>query len=177
LQNLKLKKFEIKSLAIAVYTICAWPSNRRYVGITDQLNRLFLAYEQKQNYGNKRIDSYQDFVRFFNTVKNVYSGLPREDLNPDIGQVKFYSIQERKYFSIFVGNGSEDVFESCYLADRLVADDSKNNKIWQKILDYEDSLLKTIYFVESPINSEFTCPSKEFFEQIKKYYDNFFARS
>lgn len=35
------KKYEVNSLATAIYTICSWPSNRKSVGSVDQLNRDF----------------------------------------------------------------------------------------------------------------------------------------
>ncbi|MFT8917228.1 MAG: hypothetical protein ABF899_05145 [Oenococcus sp.] len=171
--QLKMNNFEIQSLASAVYTICAWPSNRAYVGSVDQLNRDFLKYEREGLYGDRKIHNYHDFVCFYNDVKSAYASFPREDLEADTGQVKFFSDQEHKYYSIFIGNGSEDVFESCYLADKLVSTSQADIHVWRQILEYENQLIELLYPNEIPFNPDFSCPSEDFFTQIQENYAKF----
>ncbi|WP_367294380.1 hypothetical protein [Latilactobacillus sakei] len=169
------KKYEVNSLATAIYTICSWPSNRKSVGSVDQLNRDFLSYEKKGIYGKRKIKNYRDFVKFYNNVRDKYSNTLIEDLEVDVGQVKFFSDTEQKNYSIFIGNGSENVYESCYIADRLASNKYEDKVVWQSILEYEDQLINSIYSKQelTQVSDDFSCPSQSFFENIQRNYEGF----
>lgn len=175
MSRFRLDRFEVKSLAKAIYTICAWPSNRAYVGLVDNLNRDFLDYEENRSYGKKSINTYQDFVRFFTEVKENYLLGPfsLEGLEVDTGQVNFFSDINHKYYSIFIGNGSEDVYESCYLADKLSSYNSADTKVWTSILEYENKIIKVLYPKKKIPGLNFSCPDKDFFILIQNHYMSF----
>lgn len=137
MSKLRLEKYEIRSLGAAVFALTSWPVNRRYLGVVDQLNRDFIAYEQTQVYGHQKIENYRDFVCFYQDVKDQYTKgtFPPEPFSVDVGEVKFYSDKNHKYYQVFIGNGSEDTYESCYIVDQLASSDNQFSNIWTGILE------------------------------------------
>ena len=178
MSQLQLNQYDVKSLGAAIYAICSWPDNRNYLSIVDQLNRDFIDYENLGKYGRQQINTFQDFVRFYSLVKDKYSkkALPPERFAVDIGQVRFFSDDTHKYFSIFVGTGSENIYESCYITDQLVKNHVQAASIWHAILKYEDCVMKTIYAEMSADDKEgkaFSCPDNDYFYRVKKSYLDF----
>ena len=178
LSKLRLEKYEIRSLGAAIFALTSWPGNRRYLGVVDQLNRDFIAYEQTQVYGHKKIDNYQNFVRFYQGVKEQYTKgtFPPEPFLVDVGEVKFYSDRNHKYYQIFIGNGSEDTYESCYIADQLVSLDNRFSNIWKNILEYENKLLNILYedgIVDDMPELDLSCPTPEYYQNVCINYPNF----
>lgn len=178
MSKLRLEKYEIRSLGAAIFTLTSWPGNRRYLGVVDQLNRDFIAYEQTQVYGHKKIDNYQDFVRFYQSVKDQYTkgAFPPEPFLVDVGEVKFYSDNNHKYYQVVIGNGSEDTYESCYIVDKLVSLDNKFSNIWTGILEYENKLLNILYgdrIVDDRLESDLSCPTAEYYQNVCINYLDF----
>lgn len=164
-----LKKFDSISLAKSIYSITSWISNRNYIGLVDNLNKSFIEIEDKG--GVIEILTYKDFKKMFQDLipylKRSY-GYP-EEFTSDTGEVKFYS--EGSFKKIFIGNGSEDIYESCFFIESIVQGDEYLKLIWQEILSYEDFILSKLYTGEFFHSTEFECPPKEYFENVFKNYD------
>lgn len=159
------KQFEIMSLSKAVYAITSWPSNRGYVGSVDTVNRCLLRVEE--NCGEKHIDTYDSFSSFFIEVRSIIEDTLRyyESFQVDTGEVKFLS--NNNYKRIIVGNGSEDIYETCFFINDLVEHDIELKDIWKEILDYENNTISLIYNNNIDNNYEFSLPSEDYFENIK----------
>lgn len=168
--KLYLKKFDSLSLAKAIYSITSWISNRNYLGIVDNLNRNFIEVEDEC--GVVEILTYKEFKKFFQDLipyLKGYHGYP-EDFTSDTGEVKFYS--EGSFKKIFIGNGSEDVYEACFFIESIVQSDEYLKSIWKEILSYEDFILSKLYVGDFFSSLEFECPPKEYFENVFENYES-----
>lgn len=165
---LYLKKFDSMSLAKSIYAIASWISNRNYIGIVDTLNKSFIEIEDAC--GVVEIVTYEDFTKMFQELmlhlKGSF-GYP-EEFTSDTGEVKFYS--EGSFKKIFIGNGSEDVYEACFFVESIVQGNEYLELMWQEILNYEDFILSKLYIGEFSQSERFECPPKEYFENV---FDNY----
>ncbi len=170
-----LREYEIDSLAKALYTITSWVSNRGYIGFVDQANRMLIELEANDESGpNRTIKTYEDFKQFYIKLIALYPPSMYEDFPIDKGEVKFFS--NGNFYKVFIGNGDENSYESCFLIESIVraigSDELK--MIWKEILEYEDYIISTIY-KESPIlnDKKHECPPSTYFDNIFKNYDKF----
>lgn len=164
------KQYEIQSLARAIYAITSWPSNRRYVSSVDLINRCLISVEDQ--YGFKKIDSYAHLNSLFIDIRSIIKStlIHSEGFSVDTGQVKF--ISKHQYKKIFVSNGSEDIYETCFLVNDLVDFDINLKDIWEEILDYENKVLSLIYKNNIDYSQEFSSPSENYFQNIKIEFSN-----
>lgn len=168
-----LHNYEVTTLAKAIYSITSWFPNRQFLGIVDKLNRDFLANENKV-LGTKKIDSYTEFLEFYNKVlENYIPEYPPERFPIDKGNVKFYS--NEKFHKIFIGNGSEDIYEVSFMIESLIQDHENLKEIWHEILRYENLVISNLeLFKNSFIQEEnFECPPKDYFDLIFNRFDEF----
>ncbi len=165
-----LKKFDSISLAKSIYTITSWISNRNYIGMVDKMNKTFIEIEDEG--GTIEISTYEDFKKMFQDLtsylKNSY-GYP-EGFTSDTGEVRFYS--DGSFKKIFIGNGSEDIYEACFFIENIVQDDEYLKAMWKEILLYEDFILSKLYLGEFSQSTEFECPPKEYFENVFDIYES-----
>lgn len=164
-------EYNLESLGSAVYAITSWPGNRRYVGIVDEINKLFLKTANNDLNGDKKISSYQDFMSFFHDVERLLDVNQPPELFPvDEGEVKFRSIIDNNIYKIFIGNGSDDTYENCYLIDMLVSKTGKFKQQWLDILAYEDMQISTLYPSKVKVTEKFSCPTEDFFIHVINNY-------
>lgn len=168
-----LNNYEINTLAKAIYSITSWFPNRQFLGIVDKLNRDFIANE-KNILGTTKIDSYYDFFDFYNKVlENYVPEYPPERFPIDIGNVKFFSNGE--FHKIFIGNGSEDIYEVSFIVESLINDKEDLKEIWHEILKYENLVISNLELFRSSFTQResFECPPKDYFYFIFNKYDEF----
>lgn len=165
------KEFNVESLAKAIYTITAWPSNRPYIGTVDQLNKCLLAIEER--HGSTELNTYSDFENLFEEISKFIddSSMHIEDFICDTGEVKFFS--ENGFKDIFIANGSEDIYEACFLIEEMVFGDTYLKSVWQEILNYENYIISKIYDREYSNEIKFTCPPESFFYDVHKNFESF----
>lgn len=165
------KTYDLKSLAYSLFAICAWPSNRSYVGACDYLNKNFLLFEEKNVNGTSKIESYEEFKTFFSKVRSDKS-LPLDvDSSPiDIGQVHFFSTLNNSTYRIFIGTGSEDIYECSYLLEGIISENLSYKSAWKDILEYEDKQMSFYKGIDFNYDG-FTCPSEEFFRRVQSNFD------
>ncbi|STD26299.1 Uncharacterised protein [Enterococcus mundtii] len=165
-----LKKFDSLSLAKSIYTITSWISNRSYIGMVDRMNKIFIEIEDDG--GTIEISTYEDLKKMFLDLgpylKDSYGY--HEGFTSDTGEVRFYS--NGSFKKIFIGNGSEDVYEACFFIDNIVQGDEYLELMWQEILSYEDFILSKLYIGEFSHSTEFECPPKEYFENVFDIYES-----
>ncbi|MBC1385522.1 hypothetical protein [Listeria innocua] len=164
------KKFDSISLAKSIYTITSWISNRNYIGMVDKMNKTFIEIEDEGE--TIEISTYEDFKKMFQDLiphlKDSY-GSP-EGFASDTGEVRFYSGGSFK--KIFIGNGSENIYEACFFIENIVQSDEYLKSMWQEILLYEDFILSKLYLGEFSHSTEFECPPKEYFENVFDIYES-----
>lgn len=167
--------YDIYSVALSIYTISSWFPNRGFLGIIDTLNKDLLKYESKIN-GKNNISNYNDFKIFFEKISKEYKQFnPKEHFPIDNGAVKFYT--NKRFYKIFIGNGNEDTYDTCFVTDSIVKDFCEYDNVWYEILEYEDRLNNFFekFYEPTPDYSfgDFECPPEEFFFMIKDNYLSF----
>ena len=172
MNNLFLLEYDIESLAKAIYCITSWFPNRRFLGIVDKLNRDFISNESKILGANK-IDTYSNFINFFNKViENYIPEFSKEEFPIDVGNVRFYS--NNRFHKVFIGNGSEDTYETLFIIESLIHDFDQFKEVWYEILNYEDSILSLIERSKNEfIQEEFECPPENYFNLISEHFNVF----
>ncbi|HFI0782042.1 TPA: hypothetical protein ACGO1J_002129 [Streptococcus suis] len=172
MDNLFLFEYNIESLSRAIYCITSWFPNRRFLGIVDQLNRDFISNETKI-LGTEKIDTYIKFIEFYTKVIETYiPEFPPEDYPIDIGNVRFYS--NNRFHKVFIGNGSEDTYETTFIIESLVHEFEQFKEIWHEILNYEDSVISILERSRNEFTKdEFQCPPETYFNLIVEHYDRF----
>lgn len=167
--NAYFKKYESLSLAKSIYTITSWISNRNYIGVSDILNKILIENEEEG--GTIEILTYQDFKKIFEIIVTNLKDLfiYREEFPSDIGEVRFYSGGNFK--KIFIGNGSEDIYEACFFIESIVQEDEYLKTMWQEILNYEDCIISKLYTGACSQSNEFECPPKEYFNIVFENYE------
>ncbi len=168
-----LHNYEVTTLAKAIYSITSWFPNRQFLGIVDKLNRDFIDNEDKI-LGTIKIDSYTEFLNFYNQVLESY--LPENPPEPfpiDKGNVKFYSNEE--FHKIFIGNSSEDIYEVSFIIESLIHDHESLKEIWYEILRYENLVISNLEQFKNSFIQEgnFECPPKDYFYFIFNKFDEF----
>lgn len=173
MKSLFLQNYEINTLAKSIYSITSWFPNRQFLGIVDELNREFISNENKI-LGDIKIDSYNKFLEFYKKViENYIPKYSREDFPIDVGSVKFFS--NEKFHKIFIGNGSEDVYETSFIIESLIQDDENLKEIWYEILWYENLVISNLESFKISFIQEghFECPPKDYFDFIFNKFDEF----
>ncbi|MFL2117803.1 hypothetical protein ACEN4P_09210 [Marinilactibacillus psychrotolerans] len=165
------RKFDIETLAEAIYAITAWPSNRPYIGAVDTMNKCLLKIEKEQ--GTVKINTYIDFQNLFNEINKYLKKnlMFKEDFTSDLGEVKFFSNDSFK--DIIIANGSEDIYEACFIIDEMVKGNENFQSLWQEILKYEDFVISKLYSNEYSYSNEFECPPESFFNSVQKNFHSF----
>lgn len=112
-----LSSYHIEDLTKALFCINSWPSNRSALAQTLTLNQ---AICDIQHFGNKRIDDYEAFESFFETISAHLPITPWEDLTlNDFGEVKI--IVDGESFPLVLGTGHEHVFGAMSFLPALAA--------------------------------------------------------
>jgi len=168
--------YEPKSLVKAIYIICSWPNNRTYIGLEDALNKALLSLKDNEKNSQEKINNYDDFLVFYQKLKDYIKNNPnctiKEDFSVDIGQVKFFSNITQKYYSILIGNGSENAYENCFIAESIAEKGDELSDVWLEILKYEDLQCKILYKNGSlKIKNDSQRPSEEYFNNVNVHYD------
>ena len=172
MNNLFLLEYDIESLAKAIYCITSWFPNRRFLGIVDKLIRDFISNESKI-LGVNKIDTYSNFINFFNKViENYIPEFSKEEFPIDVGNVRFYS--NNRFHKVFIGNGSEDTYDTLFIIESLIHDFNQFKEVWYEILNYEDSILSLIERSKNEfIQEEFECPPENYFNLISEHFNVF----
>lgn len=166
-----LKKYDLKSLAVSLFTICSWPSNRSYMETCDFLNKKFLQLEEENKNGKQEIKNYEDFKTLFSDVANDERlPLVQEAVPIDIGQVHFYSKLNNGDYRVIIGNGSEDAYECCYALEGMISEKQEYKNVWKDILEYENKQMSFYEGMNFDLE-KFSCPSEKYFKRIQTHFN------
>src|SRR5699024_8816450 len=170
------KEYDNLSIGVSLYAITSWISNRGFVGAVDTLNKSFIEIHDRENQGGNTIETYKDFKEFYKRLErhlNNTGNYLYEDFPIDEGEVKFLS--NDKFHSLLIGNGTENMYECCFLIEKLMSIINENSlkNIWSEILNYETQLTHTLYKSYYTKRESFECPPKEYFEEAQKHYNSF----
>lgn len=173
MDNSFLLLYDLETLSKAIYSLTSWFPNRRFLGIVDQLNKDLIKNEDLI-LGSKKIDSYIEFTEFYDKViNNYFQENPGEAFPIDKGNIRFFS--DNKFHKVFIGNGSEDTYETLFIIEYLISDYQNLKPTWCEILKYEDLVISILDNYKTKVTDDykFECPPEEYFEAIYQNYGKF----
>lgn len=167
-----IQKYDFLSIIQAIFTICSWRSNRSAQESCLALND---AISKNENWGNKRITTYNEFVLFFDSIQEFLQTTPYDDpvLN-DFGEIKLN--YKSKYYSVITGTGHTAPVFSVLQYLECVSDAASMNLYTEKILEYSNNMLGNLISFNTEIDDstvtsiKFECPSSDYFESVKLFY-------
>lgn len=101
-----VNEYDFEDISKAIYCICVCVNNRSVFESALSLN---WALAEHKHQGNKKIDNYEDFKRFFTSIEDIIKPSPFDDaVVEDYGDVSI-EVFGKKY-SVIVGTGHNMVF-------------------------------------------------------------------
>lgn len=167
-----ISEYNFSSLILAAFTINSWRNNRAAQRSCLSLNS---SISKCINFGNKNIETYQDFVLFFENIKDILSVNFMDDpVINDFGEVKL--LFDGDYYSIITGTGhSFPVFAALQFLETIVKRNQTKKKT-KTLLHYVNSMIGSLYdfngtgeYNTTPL---FECPSERYYYKIKEFLRN-----
>ena len=161
-------QYNFFDLVQAIFCINIDVNNRSAIESGLTLNLALVEYKKK---GNKRINSYQDFLEFFSKVEPFLKPTDMEDyIGKDYGVAKLkYKQREYKYT---IGTGYNLVYACMHFLPYLAKMVNKCDEL-EMMCKYSSDTIS--YFEKVNIDNklqkvQFTCPCKTLFEKTKQYF-------
>lgn len=166
------KEYDYDYLVQAVFCINSWRNNRSCFESTCALNVALVDCEKT---GNIKIDNYQNFVSFFNKIKDLLQPNYLDDLTlNDFGEVK--TKYKGKAYSVILGTGYEANYSMIEFIPKL-CEHLKCAKMYTKVLEYSANIIDYLKSTNSSSgNNEklFELPSLEFFNSVQNLFSTQF---
>ncbi|MCW6093141.1 SEC-C domain-containing protein [Clostridium sporogenes] len=163
-----LSEYDFSDLVIAVYCINLSLDNRSALENSLVLNAGLLLQE---DFGEKHIHDYDDFIQFFKRIENKLPISIWDDYTiEDFGEVKFY--WKNKVYNIITGTGHNQVFGMLqflpYLAELIKKEDAL-----KELLEYTSSTIQ--FFKKENISNgeeivKYLVPSEKLFYKTREFF-------
>lgn len=165
------EKYIFEDLAKACFAINVYKLNKSCQESQMALN---LALFRVKKYGKERINTYKEFVGFYELIREIINSTAFDDyIVEDFGEVKIEFDEE--VFRVLIGTG----YSHSYIVIKLLIEFSKkyNKKTELKmVLNYLSSLLE-LFSIQRSINISknigLCIPTKEIFDLTKEFFDKF----
>lgn len=174
-QKLKIlfDEYKYESLVMAFFCISIKRDNRSALNNCFVMNQSLLEYSKKQC-GNKSINTYQDFITFFDKLSNIITVSPNDEyIVPDFGEIKV--VFEGKAYKTFIGTGHSQVY-SCLSFLNAISKVTSTASLFRISLEYQDELIsffESCNHMDNPKEiAEFEIPSEDLFNRTFLYFNN-----
>lgn len=168
-----IKDYDIYSVIKAAFTINSWRNNR---GAQESCLSINAAILHCNDYGTKKIDTYLDFVEFFN---RIYAHLKIEYYDApvlkDFGEVKLFF--NNKFYPVITGTGhSFPVFSALQFLEPATR---FNNTFIDtlSVLSYVEKMIDMLFANNGNANEAedlsplFECPSEKYYTDVCLFID------
>ncbi|MEG0693761.1 MAG: hypothetical protein RR444_11865, partial [Oscillospiraceae bacterium] len=159
----------IGDVVTAVYAITSWRDNRSAQESCLALNRALINCS---SFGNKPIETYEDFVDFFQIVEPILKVTHLDDMViNDFGEVRFCVGQQ--FYPVITGTGHTGSVYSAVQFLEYIALSLGLQAQMINILEYQKNMVDTLALLNvskyDDIPVVFDIPTREFFYIVKKY--------
>lgn len=165
-----LDQYFFDDIAKAVFCICVCVNNRSVLESTLALN---WALAQHKHAGKKRLETYGDFIEFYNSIKNIMQASVYDDaVVEDYGDVSI-EVYGKKY-SVVIGTGHNMVFACLQFLPYLASDIEKEEEL-TKVLSYNSYIidfLREANVTDGNHGARFILPNESLFHKVKELFAN-----
>ena len=169
-----IKQYDFSSIIRAIFSITSWRNNR---GAQESCLALNAAVAHNEEWGNKQVNTYDEFISLFEVVYPILQVSVYDDpVLIDFGEVKLS--YKSKYYSIITGTGhTSPIFADLQFLDS-VSEAAYMDSFSYEIMNYSDNMLTYLLKNNAPISGDFSlspkfeCPSIDYFESVKCFFEN-----
>ena len=168
-----IKDYDIYSVIKAAFTINSWRNNR---GAQESCLSINAAILHCNDYGKNKIDTYLDFVEFFNRIYALLKIDYNDDpVLKDFGEVKLFF--NNKFYPVITGTGhSFPVFSALQFLEPATR---FNNtfKDTLSVLSYVEKMIDMLFANNGNANEAedlsplFECPSEKYYTDVCLFID------
>lgn len=169
-----IKQYDFQSIIQSIFAITSWRNNR---GAQESCLALNAAVAHNEEWGNKQVSTYDEFISLFDAVYPILKISVYDDpVLMDFGEVKL--CYKSKYYSIITGTGhTSPIFAVLQFLDSVseaVCMDSFSNEI----INYSNNMLTHLIKNNAPISGDFSlspkfeCPSIDYFKSVQCFFEN-----
>lgn len=169
-----IKQYDFASIIRVIFAITSWRNNR---GAQESCLALNAAVAYNEDWGDKQIRTYDEFVSLFKEVYAILQVSTYDDpVLMDFGEVKLN--YKSKYYSIITGTGhTSPIFAVLQFLDSVseaVCMDSFSCEIMNYSNDMLTYLLKNNATISSDfsLSPKFECPSIDYFKSVQCFFEN-----
>lgn len=148
-------EYHPEDLAIFLFAVGTWNSNRSSVVKLRLLYSIFLSSDQKAFRRNKRITSYSDVLELFLLISKHVPDFPQlEDFMPegDWGEIKYY--YEKVQYKILYGSDLSYSYDYIYSLELIMT--SLRDQIKNNFRDDPVEQLKNVFIIQNDIIDSFS---------------------
>lgn len=165
-----VNEYDFEDISKAIYCICVCVNNRSVFESALSLN---WALAEHKHQGNKKIDNYEDFKRFFTSIEDIIKPSPFDDaVVEDYGDVSI-EVFGKKY-SVIVGTGHNMVFACLQFLPILACEVKKEDELIEVmtynsfVIDY----LKDVNITDGNHGTRLVLPTEQLFCKVTELFKN-----
>lgn len=165
-----VNEYDFEDISKAIYCICVCVNNRSVLESTLSLN---WALTEHKHQGNKRIENFEDFKKFFTSIASIIKSSVYDDaVVEDYGDVSI-EVFGKKY-SVIVGTGHNMVFACLQFLPILACEVKKEDELIEVmtynsfIIDY----LKDVNTSDGDYGARLVLPTEKLFYKVRELFDN-----
>lgn len=168
-----IKIYDFDSVVKVIFVITSWRNNR---GAQESCLALNGAVAHNIEWGNKEINTYNEFVEFFEMIYPILQISSYDDpvLN-DFGEIKLN--YKSHYYSVITGTGhTSPVFAALQYLE-LISDATNMNQFTQELIEYFDRMLSDLFLNNTLVTGDislspkFECPSIDYFKSVLCFFE------
>ncbi len=169
-----IKQYDFQTIIQSIFAITSWRNNR---GAQESCLALNAAVARNEEWGNKQVSTYEEFISFFEAVYPILKISVSDDpVLMDFGEVKLS--YKSRYYSIITGTGhTSPIFADLQFLD-AVSETVCMDSFTSEILNYSNNMLTSLFKNNASINGDFSlspkfeCPSIDYFKSVQCYFEN-----
>lgn len=165
-----VNEYDFEDISKAIYCICVCVNNRSVLESTLSLN---WALTEHKHQGNKKIENYEDFKKFFTSIESIIKSSVYDDaVVEDYGDVSI-EVFGKKY-SVIVGTGHNMVFACLQFLPILACEVKKGNELIE-VMTYNSFIidcLKDVNTSDGDYGARLVLPTKNLFYKVIELFNN-----
>lgn len=169
-----IKRYDFQSIIQSIFAITSWRNNR---GAQESCLALNAAIVHNDEWGNKQVTTYDEFISLFETVYPILQCSVYDDpVLMDFGEVNL--CYKSKYYSIVTGTGhTSPIFADLQFLDS-VSEALCMDSFSCEIINYSNNMLTHLFKNNAPISGDFSlspkfeCPSMDYFKSVQCFLEN-----
>lgn len=165
-----MNEYRFDDISKAIFCICVCVNNRSVLESTLALNWALARHNQN---GDRRIENYDDFISFFDSIKEIMQPSAYDDaVVEDYGDVSI-EVFGKKY-SVIIGTGHNMVF-ACLQFLPILARELKKEDELVEMMTYNSFVIDFLKEANTPdgdYGSRLVLPTEKLFLKVRELFDN-----